>query len=146
MSQRASITQALVAKLKEINGTAPYTVNMFDNVYAEHKFWDEISDFPAIYVVPGSETRDYLPSSFKWGYLNISLKLYVKGEVPVQELEALLVDVERCIDNNRTLVYNVGPGQQTTEIDITSIVTDEGLLVPYGVGEINIMVRYQVLN
>jgi hypothetical protein len=36
-------------------------------------------------------------------------------------------------------------GAETTEILITSITTDEGLLAPYGVGEINLQVRYALV-
>lgn len=143
MSNRSSITNALVEKLKEIDGETPYTVNLFSNVYAQHKFWDECLDFPAIYVVPGTESREYLPGGFKWGYLNVSLKVYVKGETPIQNLEDLLQDVELIIDANRVLTYDTT--KETTEILINSIVTDEGLLIPYGVAEVSLTVRYQVL-
>lgn len=147
MSARSSIGKALVEKLKMIDGSNTYKSNVNNNVYLQQKFWDEINDFPAIYVVPSSETREYLPADFKWGYLNISLKAYVKSEEPVQELENLLEDIETIVDANRVLVYDTNTaGAETTEILITSIVTDEGLLVPYGVGEVNLQVRYQVLN
>lgn len=147
MSARSSIGKALVEKLKMIDGSNTYKSNVNNNVYLQQKFWDEINDFPAIYVVPSSETREYLPADFKWGYLNISLKAYVKSEEPVQELENLLEDIETIVDANRVLVYDTSTaGAETTEILITSIVTDEGLLVPYGVGEVNLQVRYQVLN
>ena len=145
MSARSSIVNALVEKLKLIDGTGTYQTNIYGNAYAKLKFWDEIQDFPSIYVVPGSESREYLPSDFTWGYLNISLKVYVKDEDPQQQLEYLLEDIENTIDANRVLVYNTTTNAQTTEILISSIVTDEGLLVPYGVGEINLQVRYQVL-
>ena len=145
MSVRTSIAKALAEKLKLINGVSPYVSNINNNAYSYLKFWDEINDYPAIYMSTGSETRDYLPGGFKWGFLGISLKIYVKGEDPAQELEQLLEDVEKCVDANRTLAYDTGPGYQTTEILINSIVTDEGLLVPYGVGEINLTVQYQVL-
>jgi hypothetical protein len=85
--------------------------------------------------------REYLPSDFTWGYLGLSVKIYVRGEEPQIELEALLEDVERCVDANRVLVYDE-LGSETTEILITSITTDEGLLAPYGVGEVNLQVRY----
>ena len=147
MSVRASIASALAEKLKLINGEAPYTSNVFNNAYPKLKFWDEVMDFPAIYMSTGSETRDYHPGGFKWGFLGISLKLYVKGEDPATELENLLEDVERVIDANRSLVYDTETaGAQTTEILINSIVTDEGLLEPYGVGEVNITVQYPVLT
>lgn len=142
MSSRSSITNALVEKLKLINGTN-YTSNINSNAFALNKFWDECLDFPAIYVTPGSESREYHPGGFKWAYLNLSIKVYTKGEVPIVELESLLQDIEKVIDASRSLVYNTN--QETTEILINSIVTDEGLLLPYAVGEISITVRYQVL-
>lgn len=141
MSRRSSIQKALVEKIKGIDGTAPYKTNVFNNVFAKLEFWDSCNDFPSIFITPGSETREYLPSAFTWAYLGLSVKIYVRGEEPQTELEALLEDVERCVDANRVLVYDE-TGSETTEILITSITTDEGLLAPYGVGEINLQVRY----
>lgn len=143
MSKRNSITKALAEKLKTIDGTAPYTSNLYDNSYAKLKFWDEIQDFPAVYLVPGTEIREYHPAVFTWCYLNIAVKVYVKDQDDPQfELETLLHDLETCINDNRVLVYDQANSLETTEILIQSIMTDEGLLVPYGVGEINLQVRY----
>jgi hypothetical protein len=143
MSKRNSIANALAEKFKTIDGTAPYTTNLYDNAYAKVKFWDEIQDFPAVYLVPGSEIREYHPADFTWCFLNISVKAYVKDqENPQSQLETLLHDIETCVNKNRVLVYDQDKGLETTEILLQSIVTDEGLLVPYGVGEINLQVRY----
>jgi hypothetical protein len=140
---RKSIVTALADKFKLINGVAPYQINIFDNSYPYLKFWDEVTDFPSIYITPGSEVREYLPGEFKWGYLSVSIKLYCKGDDSQDQLEKLLEDVELCIDLNRQLIYE--GLSETTEILITSITTDEGLLAPYAVGEINLQVRYQVV-
>lgn len=145
MSRRTSIVKALATKLQEINGEQPYNSNIYNNAFPYLKFWDEVQDFPSIYLTPGTEMRDYLPSDFTWGFLGVCVKLYCKGENATQDLENLLEDVERVIDNNRVLVYNQESGYETTEILITSITTDEGLLAPYAVGEINLQVRYQVM-
>jgi hypothetical protein len=59
MSKRNSITKAIAEKLKTIDGTGPYKSNLYGNSYAKLKFWDEIQDFPAIYLVPGTEVREY---------------------------------------------------------------------------------------
>ena len=143
---RISIAKALAEKLKLIDGSTEYNSNIFGNAYPKLKFWDEVADFPSIYMSVGTETRDYLPSGFKWGFLTVSLKVYVKSEDPSSELELLLADIEKVIDNNRTLTYTSSTSNaQTTEILINSIVTDEGLLEPYGVGEVNITVQYPVL-
>lgn len=146
MSARSSIANALVEKLKLIDGTGSYNTNIYSNAYAKLKFWDEINDFPAIFVVPGSETRQYLPANFTWGFLNVSLKVYVKGDDPQLELEQLLEDIETTINLNRVLAYDAtNLSKTTTEILISSIVTDEGLLSPYGVGEVNLQIQYQVV-
>ena len=145
MSKRTSIVRALTEKLKTINGQSPYKTNLFQNAYAKLKFWDEVNDFPSVYLTPGSEMREYHPGDFAWGFLNISIKLYCRGESAQEELETLLEDVERCVDKNRNLVYNTATGHDTTEILVQSITTDEGLLSPYAVGEINLQVRYQIM-
>jgi hypothetical protein len=145
MSRRTSIIRALTEKLKLIDGQAPYQTNLSTNAYAKLKFWDEVEDFPAIYLTPGSEQREYHPGGFSWGYLGISVKVYCRGEEAQLELEQLLEDVETCVDANRVLVYDLDKNYETTEILIQSITTDEGLLAPYAVGEINLQVRYQTM-
>ena len=142
MSKRTSILKALTEKLKLIDGNAPYTSNISNNAYAKLKFWDEVNNFPSIYATPGSETREYLPGNFTWAYLGVSLKVYCKGEDAQEQLELLLEDVETVIDANRVLVYDEVNNYETTEILVASITTDEGLLAPYAVGEINLQVRY----
>ena len=113
---------------------------------AKIKFYDEIQDFPTICVVSGYESREYLPSDFTWGFLNISLKIYVEGENSQELLENLLSDIEYVIMKNEQLQYDAGVGEQTAEILITSIQTDEGVMSPLGVGEINCTARYQVIK
>ncbi len=142
MSKRTSILKALAEKLKAIDGTQ-YTSNIFNNAYPKLKFWDEVQDFPCIYSSPSSEMREYLPGDFAWCFLGISLKVYCKGEDAQEQLEQLLEDIESVIDANRVLVYDAVTNYETTEILVVSITTDEGLLAPYAVGEINLQVRYQ---
>jgi len=147
MTKRTQIVQALAEKIKNtINGSSPYITNLQNQCFAKLKFWDEVNDFPSVFVTPGTETREYLPSSFAWGFLGVCVKVYCKSEDNAQEqLEQLLADLETCIDNNRQLVYDSTTGYETTEILIASITTDEGLLAPYAVGEINLQVRYQIM-
>jgi hypothetical protein len=145
MSRRNSIVIALAEKLKIIDGSAGYKTNLFNNSFAKLKFWDETNDFPSVFVVAGSEAREYHPSAFTWGYLGVSLKVYCKGEDSQQLLEDLLEDVENVVDANRALVYDAVNNYETTEILVTSITTDEGLLAPYAIGEINLQVRYQIM-
>ena len=146
MSRRTSIIKALAEEFKVIDGTGTYKSNVNNNSYPKLKFWDEVSDFPCIYVTPGPESREYLPAGFAWGFINIPLKVYTKGEDAQQLLEDLLEDVENVINSwTGRLIYDTTNNYETAEISITSIVTDEGLLNPYGVGEVNLLVRYQVM-
>lgn len=145
MSRRTSIISALAEKFKIIDGTAPYQTNLSSNAFAKLKFWDEVEDFPCVYVTPGTEQREYHPGDFTWGFLGISIKAYCRGEDAQIELEQLLEDLEHCVDANRVLVYDSLKNYETTEILIQSITTDEGLLAPYAVGEINLQVRYAIM-
>lgn len=145
MSRRTSIIKALTAKINLINGQAPYKVNLYKNAYAKLKFWDEVNDFPSVYITPGSEQREYHPGDFAWGFLGICVKVYCKGEDSQEQLEQLLEDIEHCVDANRVLEYDTANNYETTEILIQSITTDEGLLAPYAVGEINLQVRYAIM-
>lgn len=145
MSKRTSILKALIEKFKLINGEAPYSTNIYSNAYPKIKFWDEVNDFPCIYSSTGTEVREYLPGDFTWAYLGISLRVYCKGENSHEELEILLEDIENVIDANRVLAYDEVRNYETTEILVQSITTDEGLLAPYAIGEINLQVRYQLM-
>jgi hypothetical protein len=145
MSRRTSIITAIAEKLKTITISNGYNTDLYENAYPKLVFWDECKNFPSLYLTPGSEQREYLPGDFKWGFLGVSIKVYCKGDDSNTQLELLLEDVERIIDANRDLVYDVANNLQTTEILVVGITTDEGLLAPYAVGEVNLQVRYQVL-
>ena len=146
MSRRTSIVKSLANKLKIIDGSSDvYKTNIFGNAYPYLEFWDTCNDFPSIYVVAGSEMREYMPGDFTWGFLNLTLKVYCKGEDSQQLLEDLLEDVEKVVHDNRVLVYDEANGYETTDILVTSIVTDEGLLAPYSIGEISLQVRYALM-
>ncbi len=143
MSRRTSIVNALVKKLKLINGVNPYKVNISNNAYPILKFWNEVEDLPAIYVTAGPEHREYLPAGFAWVFMTVCMKVYCKGETSQLQLENLLEDIERVIDTNQNLEYDTVKHHETTQILVQSIVTDEGLLAPYAVGEITVQFQYQ---
>lgn len=145
MSARASIQKAIANHLKEkIIGVDPYKTNIYGNVDTRLRFWDEINDFPYICITVGGETREYLPGNFKWGRITYNLKVYVNSESPEEELEDVMADVERAIDANIRISYDeFNPSVTTEDIRVLSIITDEGALAPFGVGEITIEVLYQ---
>jgi len=144
-TQRKKIAVALAEKLKEIDGSYPYNINIFDNVASHLVFLDEIQQYPKVCVVAGDESRQYLPDGFKWRFLSLTIRAYVSNEEDAQEeLSLLIEDIERIIDDNDALVYDdaVSPNEQTTSMTIESISTDEGVIAPLGIGEIVVEVRY----
>ena len=96
MSRRTSILKALAEKFKVLDGSS-YTTNLSGNSYAKLKFWDEVNDFPCIYMSPGTEFREYLPGGFAWALLGISIKAYCRGDDAQEQLEQLLDDIEAVI-------------------------------------------------
>jgi hypothetical protein len=142
MSKRQSILKALIEQIKTIDGTGSFKTNLNGNAYPYISYWDQVNDFPCVYATCGQETREYHPSSFAWGYINIVLKLYTIGEDCTDQLENLLTDVETVVNANRSLTFDSETNEKTTEILVTSIITDEGVMNPYGIGEIMLQVRY----
>lgn len=145
MSRRQSIVKGLAEAFKVIDGSGTYKSNIYNNSYPKLEFWDSVQDFPSVYLSAGTELREYMPGSFTWGFLGVSIKLYTRGENCADQLEDLIDDVERVIDANREMVYDTVNQYCITDITIQSITTDEGLLAPYGVGEISLQVRYALM-
>jgi len=143
-TRRLGIVNALVDKLKEINGTGQFITDLSENVSPRLKFWDEVEEFPAIHLNPGSETREYQSGGYKDRFLNITIRCYVQDEDSVSALDGLLEDVETVVETNSRLGYldRNGATKYTQQITIVSVDTDEGVLEPLGVGEILIEVRY----
>lgn len=143
-TRRLAIVEALVEKLKDIDGTGNFRTNLFLNVSPRLKFWDEVEQFPAVHLNAGSETREYQAGGYKDRFLSVSVRCYVNEEDAVQALESLLEDVETVLEENSRLTYidKNGVSQYTQQITIISIDTDEGVLEPYGVGEMQLEVRY----
>ena len=143
-SRRLNIIEALVGKLKQINGSGEYLMDVNENVEPRLKFWDEIQEFPAIHLNAGSETREYQAGGYKDRFLSVTVRCYVQEEDAQEALNALMEDVETVLEQNSRLAYTDRQNRTyyTQQITIVSIDTDEGVLEPLGVGEILLEVRY----
>ena len=142
---RKKLVDALVEKIKGIDGNFPNNSNVFNNVHGSMIFLDEIQEFPKVCVVSGDETREYQPNEFKWRFLGLDIRVYVEDQEDPQEVLALLMeDIERVIDDNDILVYDstVDPSLKTTSLTLLSLTTDEGVLAPLGIGEMIVECRY----
>ena len=142
---RKKVVDALVEKIKGIDGNFPNNSNVFNNVHGGMVFLDEIQEYPKVCVVSGDETREYQPNEFKWRFLSLDIRVYVEDQEDPQEVLArLMEDIERVIDNNDVLTYDdtVSPNLTTTSLTLQSMSTDEGVLTPLGIGELTLECRY----
>jgi len=143
MSRRRKIVNKLRDTLsEEICGVDPYNSDLRDRVFNKLKFWDEVNDYPSVFVTAGQETREYLPGNFKWGHLLVSIRIYVSSEYPEEDLEGIFEDIEIIIDEYGNLEYDTN--SMIEDMQILSINTDEGLLAPIGVGEMTIKIMYDL--
>ena len=144
-SRRANILRALAEKLKDIDGSGAFLTDLQNNVHPRLKFWDEVVEFPAIHLNAGAETRQYQAGGYKDRFLGVTIRCYVQDEEDATEaLNLLMEDIETVIEENSRLEYADSQNNtfSTQQITIVSINTDEGVLEPLGVGEIDIEVRY----
>ena len=58
-TKRKKIAEALVGKIKEIDGNHPFNSNIFNNADSSLVFLDEIQQYPKVCVVAGDEIRQY---------------------------------------------------------------------------------------
>ena len=144
-TKRRKIVDAVVDKIKLINGQHPYNSNVFNNVKGKMLFLDEIEEYPKICVIAGDEVREYQTAGFKWRFLSLTIRAYVRNEEDAQEeLATLFEDIEKIVDENDALVYDTSviPNGTTTSMTLDSISTDEGVIAPLGIGEMLVTVRY----
>ena len=143
-SRRKRIVDALVTKLKTINGQGAFLTDVGENVHPTLKFWDEVDEFPALHLNAGSETREYQSAGVRDRFLSVTIRCYVQEEDAQDALNILMEDVETVLEDNAQLEYTdkLNNTFKTQQITIISIDTDEGVLDPLGVGEILVEVRY----
>ena len=143
-TRRQGIVDAIVDKLKAIDGSGNYHTDVMNNVSPRLKFWDEVEEFPAVHLNAGREAREYLTGGVKNRFLTVTLRCYVNEEAAVNALDALLEDVETVLEDNSSMTYTdkLGVSQGIQQITVLSIDTDEGVLEPMGVAEMVAEVRY----
>jgi hypothetical protein len=149
MSNRKLITNSIVADLKKINkSTSPYNysyefkTDLHNNVYdSGYKYIDEINDFPSVYVVSGLERRIYQTKQLTESLVRTAIRCYVYGDDAQQQTNDIIQDIEHVI-------YNMKPdvGLLIQDITVKEILTDSGLLEPYGMAEIFLNTRFEIYN
>ena len=140
ISRRYDIHRAYVSLLNTNLNGIDYS-DAYNKVSPVVIFWDEISDYPWVGVTVGDEIREYDTGGIKWGYLALSIRVYVQEEEHGDTLNQFLEDIENIVEIAQSIKYN-DAGSSTLETLVQSITTDQGVLAPLGVGEINFLIKY----
>ena len=137
MARRTDIIDALVGHL----GTN--TDVHANNVYRTYKYMHDLNDFPAITFIPNREDRDHFGDGQVHGILAVQLRCYVyDGDTAdiADECERLADQIEAAVDTfsatNRAL--------EVEEARVVSLRTDDGLMTPYGVADLQISILYRL--
>ena len=137
MARRTQIIEALVDHL----GTN--TDVHANNVHRKYKYMHDVNDFPAITFIPSREDRDHFGDQQVHGILAIQLRCYVfDGDVEdiADECERLADQIEAAVDTFATSYRNF----QVEEARVISLRTDDGLMSPYGVADLQISILYRL--
>jgi len=133
MARRNDIIEAFRTHL------ATELTNDVAQVSKRYQYMDEINDFPAITFVARQEAREHRGAGRKLAVLRIDLRLYVYDR-DISDLDLLTRKVEDVIN---TFTEN----HRSLEVEITQVVTvdgDEGLMRPYQVADLQILITYDV--
>ena len=137
MARRTDIIEALVGHL----GTN--TDVHANNVHRTYKYMHDLNDFPAITFIPNREDRDHFGDGQVHGILAVQLRCYVyDGDTAdiADECERLADQIEAAVDTfsstNRAL--------EVEEARVVSLRTDDGLMTPYGVADLQISILYRL--
>jgi hypothetical protein len=118
-----------------------FTHNVHENVYPRYIFLEEVNDFPIICLHALEETRTHIGGGVKYGNILINLRGYVYDEDEDDvnaSAEALIDDIDHVI--------SLLPARHPcfVELRVLDISTDEGLMEPHGVLEMNLLATYLV--
>ena len=112
------------------------------NIFKNYKFLDEINDFPSVCFVAGSENREELGANRRLGTIEVALRGYVFDENNVDIAEILAQNVESKVDSFSANVAARANG--VADARVTAFRTDEGVLQPYGVADLEIEILYDL--
>jgi hypothetical protein len=164
VSKRTQIINLYRKHLQELSS--------IEQVHSRYKYLDEVNDFPTITFVPRGETRDHYGAGEKLATLQIDLRVY-QYDRDIASLDLLMREVEDKTNNffgdqllSEFLLLQDGGALITQDskffeleasnfdavqflrnIQLTQVVTvgtDEGLMRPYQVGDMQILMTYEV--
>ncbi len=146
MSRRRDIANYLISKLQLIDGNTSTLNNSYtyysrldSRVFRGLKLFDEINDFPSIYIAIGPENRTY----HSGGLTTCDLKLVVRCYI--MSSDDCLRDAEKLAQDIEHVLYHLPPNNPIGLINVTidTIEFDLGLNEPYAFFEVLVNVQYE---
>jgi hypothetical protein len=121
--------------------TAAYNSLVYENVFRDFKFLQEINDFPTICFSTGRLQREHYGGGVVYERFRVNIRGYVMEDNSIEACEDLAEDIERVVNRLRDVKTNTN-AQPITESRILSISTDEGLFEPYGIVDVIAEITY----
>ena len=133
-------TQILAAFVDHLGSNTDVHAN---NVHRVYKYMNDLNDFPAITFIPRQEQRDHFGDQQVHGIIAVQLRCYVyDGDTSdiADECERLADQIEAAVDS----FADTYPQHQVEEARVVSLRTDDGLMAPYGVADLQVSILYRL--
>ena len=141
MTKRGEVAEALKQVFLQISPDNGYNTNLWGGVKKRFIFPEDDPEMPIITFVVGRETINYQPGGFQDRYLTVTVRCYVSDQTDsITATDKIIEDVEKVVEENSRLVLE--DGTTVRDIKILTIDTDQGVLAPLGLAEIQLVVEY----
>ena len=115
------------------------TIGTIEKVFKRYMYMNEINDFPAITFVARQEVREHRGAGRKLAVLSVALRVYVYDR-DISDLDERLAEIEEKVNT-----FAESYRQHAVEIaQVVTVSGDEGLMRPYQVGDMDILITYDV--
>ena len=103
-----------------------FNYSVYDEVYSELRFFDDINSFPCITFELKNERIIHAEGSGRFSIVSIELRGYTYDEDVEQSGEAIAQDIEHVLNNMRR------ENRELEDIRLLEVRTDSGLNAPHG--------------
>ena len=141
ITKRGLIRNALEEVFKSISVDNGFNTNLYESVTPRFIFPDDDPQLPLISFSMGQENIRYLPGAAQDRFLSVNIRAYVEDpDGTGNPIEDLIQDIETVVEQNARLALS--DGTTVRDIRVIMIDTDQGVLAPLGLAEIQLVVEY----
>lgn len=130
MSQRTDIVTSLISHISTSTSSTGFR---------GYRFLHEINSFPSFYIAFQNESRIHKGAGSVYSIIALNLRGYCWSDA-LESIEVYMRELEVAIQTYRPQHLRF-----VDEARVVSVRTDEGVMQPYGVVDLNLEVLYQVI-